>query len=51
MQAVTEAAGTARVILIGHSMGGSVIAEAAALMPDSVIGLIGVDTLKISNIP
>jgi pimeloyl-ACP methyl ester carboxylesterase len=46
VQAVTEAAGTARVILIGHSMGGSVIAEAAALMPDRVIGLIGVDTLE-----
>ena len=46
VQAVTEAAGTPRVILIGHSMGGSVIAEAAALMPDHVIGLIGVDTLE-----
>jgi len=46
VQAVTEAAGTPRVILIGHSMGGSVIAEAAALMPDRVIGLIGVDTLE-----
>ncbi len=46
VQAVTEAAGTSRVILIGHSMGGSVIAEAAALMPDRVIGLIGVDTLE-----
>jgi pimeloyl-ACP methyl ester carboxylesterase len=46
VQAVTEAAATPRVILIGHSMGGSVIAEAAALMPDRVIGLIGVDTLE-----
>ena len=46
VQAVTQAAGSRRVILIGHSMGGSVIAEAAALMPDRVIGLIGVDTLE-----
>jgi pimeloyl-ACP methyl ester carboxylesterase len=27
-------------------MGGSVIAEAAALLPNRVIGLIGVDTLE-----
>jgi pimeloyl-ACP methyl ester carboxylesterase len=46
VEAVTKAAGSSRVILIGHSMGGSVIAEAAALMPDRVIGLIGVDTLE-----
>jgi pimeloyl-ACP methyl ester carboxylesterase len=46
VQAVTEAIGSNSVILIGHSMGGSVIAEAARLMPDRVIGLIGVDTLQ-----
>lgn len=46
VRAVAEAAGGERVILIGHSMGGSVIAEAARLMPDRVIGLIGVDTLE-----
>ena len=45
VQAVTEATGSHRVILIGHSMGGPVIAQAARLMPDRVIGLIGVDTL------
>jgi len=45
VRAVTEAVGSPRVILVGHSMGGSVIAEAARLMPDRVIGLIGVDTL------
>lgn len=44
--AVTEAAGGKRVILVGHSMGGSVIAEAARLMPEKIIGLIGVDTLE-----
>ncbi|MDY6954486.1 MAG: alpha/beta hydrolase, partial [Thermodesulfobacteriota bacterium] len=46
VQAVTEAVGSHRVILVGHSMGGSVIAEAARLMPERVIGLIGVDTLE-----
>jgi pimeloyl-ACP methyl ester carboxylesterase len=46
VQAVTEAAGSKKVILIGHSMGGAVIAEAARLMPSRVIGLIGVDTLE-----
>jgi pimeloyl-ACP methyl ester carboxylesterase len=46
VRAVTQAVGSNRVILIGHSMGGSVIAEAARLMPESVIGLIGVDTLE-----
>lgn len=46
VRAVTEATGSRSVILIGHSMGGSVIAEAARLMPDRVLGLIGVDTLE-----
>ncbi len=45
VQAAVEAAGGRDVILIGHSMGGSVMAEAARLMPDRVIGLVGVDTL------
>jgi pimeloyl-ACP methyl ester carboxylesterase len=45
VRAVAEAVGTRRAVLIGHSMGGSVIAEAARLMPDRVIGLIGIDTL------
>ena len=43
---VTEAVGSKSVILIGHSMGGVVIAEAARLMPDRVKGLIGIDTLE-----
>jgi len=46
VRAATESAGSHSVILIGHSMGGSVIAEAARLMPDRVIGLIGIDTLE-----
>ena len=46
VQAVAEATNSLRTILIGHSMGGSVIAEAARLMPNRVIGLIGIDTLE-----
>jgi pimeloyl-ACP methyl ester carboxylesterase len=33
-----------KMILVGHSMGGPVIAATAKLMPDKVIGLIAVDT-------
>lgn len=46
VQAVTQAAAGGKVVLIGHSMGGQVVVEAARLMPDRVIGLIGVDTLE-----
>ncbi len=35
-----------KVILIGHSMGGSVILEAAKKLGDKVIGIIGVDTYQ-----
>lgn len=42
--AVIEMLGINQVILIGHSMGGYVIIEAAKRMPDRVIGLIGIDT-------
>lgn len=46
VQAVAEATGSKKVVLIGHSMGGAVIAEAARLMSGRVIGLIGIDTLE-----
>jgi pimeloyl-ACP methyl ester carboxylesterase len=42
--AVIEMLGLEDVILVGHSMGGSVIIEAARRMPERVIGLIGIDT-------
>ena len=45
VKAVTEATGSRSVVLVGHSMGGTVIAEAARLMADRVIGLVGIDTL------
>lgn len=44
VKSVVEAIGSENIILIGHSMGGAVIAEAARLMPKRVKGLIGVDT-------
>ncbi|WP_321345060.1 alpha/beta hydrolase [uncultured Draconibacterium sp.] len=46
VKAVVEAEGDENVILIGHSFGGTVIAEAARLMPHRVKGLIGVDTYE-----
>ncbi|MFA5553640.1 MAG: alpha/beta hydrolase [Phycisphaerae bacterium] len=42
--AVIKKLGIKKAILIGHSMGGSVIAEAALLIPDRVICLVGADT-------
>jgi pimeloyl-ACP methyl ester carboxylesterase len=44
--AVVDAIDAQRVILIGHSMGGGVIAETARLLPDRVMGLVGIDTLQ-----
>jgi pimeloyl-ACP methyl ester carboxylesterase len=44
--AVVEALKLKKVILVGHSMGGPVSLEAARLMPDRVIGVIGVDTFQ-----
>ena len=46
VKAVVKALQAEKVILIGHSMGGGIIAEAARLMPQRVIGLIGIDTLQ-----
>jgi len=45
VKAVVEAERCKSLILVGHSMGGIVIAEAARLIPQQVIGMIGVDTL------
>jgi len=44
VRAVVNAVAGEEIILIGHSMGGAVIAQAARLMPERVVGLIGVDT-------
>jgi pimeloyl-ACP methyl ester carboxylesterase len=46
VKAIIEKENIDRAILIGHSMGGGVIAEAARLMPEKVVGIVGVDTLQ-----
>jgi len=45
VRAVADAVGGDQLILVGHSMGGLVVAEAARLLPGRVLGLIGVDSL------
>jgi pimeloyl-ACP methyl ester carboxylesterase len=42
--AVVRQIGSAQVVLVGHSMGGPVIVEAARRIPDIVIGVIGAET-------
>lgn len=49
--AVMDSLRLKRVILIGHSMGGPVIVEAARIAPRNVIGLIGVDTFQDPDAP
>ncbi len=44
--AVVEKLDLSNVILVGHSMAGPVILEAARLLPERVIGLVGADTLS-----
>jgi pimeloyl-ACP methyl ester carboxylesterase len=46
VEAVAKALDLKRVILIGHSMGGPVALMAAKRMPNTVIAVIGVDTLQ-----
>jgi pimeloyl-ACP methyl ester carboxylesterase len=46
IKAVVEDVNAKKVILIGHSMSGEIVAEAARLMPDRVIGIIGVDSIQ-----
>jgi pimeloyl-ACP methyl ester carboxylesterase len=49
--AVINGLGLERVVLVGHSMGGPVIVEAARIAPQKVIGLVGVDTLQNPDAP
>lgn len=43
VKAVAEAADATRIVLVGHSMGGAVVLEAARLMPQRVEGIVLVD--------
>ena len=51
VRAVADAVGGDQLILVGHSMGGLVIAEAAHLLPGRVLGLIAVDSLHDLDFP
>lgn len=42
--AVVNKLGAKRVVLVGHSMGGPVSIEAAKILGDKVVGIVGVDT-------
>lgn len=44
--AVVRALELDKVILVGHSMGGTVAVEAGAQLPGRVVGLVGIDTLQ-----
>jgi pimeloyl-ACP methyl ester carboxylesterase len=46
VEAVVKALGIKRAILIGHSMGGPVALIASKRMPETVVAVIGVDTLQ-----
>ncbi|MFH0984470.1 MAG: alpha/beta hydrolase [Candidatus Omnitrophota bacterium] len=46
VKAVVESVGAKKVVLIGHSMGALVIAQAALLMPEKAMGLVAVDDLQ-----
>ncbi len=48
--AVLEAWDLKSATLIGHSMGGAVITEAALAAPDRVLGLIGIDNFQNANL-
>jgi pimeloyl-ACP methyl ester carboxylesterase len=43
--AVVEALGLEKVVLVGHSMSGNVVLEAAKALPGRVVGIVPVDTL------
>jgi pimeloyl-ACP methyl ester carboxylesterase len=51
VRAVADVVGGDKLILVGHSMGGLVIAEAARLLPGRVLGLIAVDALHNLDFP
>lgn len=44
--AVVDRLGLQQVVLVGHSMGGPVVVEAAGLLGDRVVGVVGVDTFN-----
>lgn len=51
VRAVVEKAGLGKVVLVGHSMGGPVVVEAARLMPEQTAAVIPVDYFQAVNDP
>ena len=49
--AVVNRLGADKVVLVGHSMGGDVVVEAAKLLPGRVVGLVWVDDYKSLGAP
>jgi len=47
IKAVIEAEKLKKVIILGNSLGGPVAIEAALLIPDKVLGVVGVDTFQV----
>lgn len=43
---VVESLDLKKIVLIGHSMGGLIALEAAQLMPDRIIGIVGIDAIN-----
>jgi len=46
LRAVVEKEAVTKAVLIGNSLGGTVAMELAAILPDRVIGIVGVDTFQ-----
>ncbi len=46
--AVVDKVGAKKIVLVGHSMGGPVVLEAAKLLGDEVVGIVGVDSFYTS---
>ncbi len=46
--AVVDKVGAKKIVLVGHSMGGPVVLEAAKLLGDKVVGIVGVDSFYTS---
>lgn len=46
VETLIKSLGLKRVILVGHSMGGSIALETSKRMPGVVVGVVGVDTLQ-----
>lgn len=46
IQAICESLDLQKVVLVGHSMSEAIVSEAANLMPDRIVGIIGIDNFE-----